>query len=85
MRRLLLDTHTFLGWLADDSRLGEKARGISADPANEVLVSAATGWEAAIQAGLGKLEVPGSLDAVVEEEGFAHLPITCGSFLTRIS
>lgn len=76
MRRLLLDTHAFLWWLADDPRLGEKARGIIADPANEIFVSAATGWEASIKVALGKLELPGSLDAVVEEEGFAHLPIT---------
>lgn len=76
MRRLLLDTHAFLWWLADDPRLGGKVRGIIADPANEVFVSAATGWEIAIKAALGKLELPGPLDAVVEEEGFTHLPIT---------
>lgn len=76
MRRLLLDTHAFLWWLVDDPRLGEKARGVIADPANEVFVSAASGWEAAIKAVLGKLELPGPLDAVVEEEGFTHLPIS---------
>lgn len=76
MRRLLLDTHAFLWWLADDPRLGEKARALIADPANEVFVSAASGWEAAIKAALGKLELPGPLDAAVEEEGFTHMPIT---------
>lgn len=27
MKRLLLDTHALLWWLADDAALGEKARG----------------------------------------------------------
>lgn len=78
MQRVLLDTHAFLWWLADDARLGPKARGVIADPENTVYVSAATGWEIAIKAGLGKLEldVPDSLDALVEDEGFVHLPIT---------
>ena len=76
MRRLLLDTHTFLWWLADDLRLGSDARVIIADNRNPVFVSAATGWEIAIKKALGKLEAPDNLDALVEEEGFEHLPIT---------
>jgi len=75
MRRLLLDTHTFLWWLADDPRLGGDARSAITDSRNPVFVSAATGWEIAIKKALGKIEVPDNLDAVVEEEGFEHLPI----------
>jgi len=43
--RLLLDTHAFLWWLGNDPRLSADARAAVADPANAVLVSAATAWE----------------------------------------
>jgi len=76
MRRLLLDTHVFLWWLANDPRLGPGARAAIRDPANTVYVSAASGWKIAIKRNLGKLKAPDDLDAVVEKEGFAHLPIT---------
>jgi len=76
MRRLLWDSHTFLWWLKNDPRLGPKARDVIGDERNTVFVSAASGWEIAIQKTLGKLEAPDSLDAIVEEEGFSHLPIT---------
>jgi len=76
MRRLLLDTHTFLWWLADDPRLASVARDIIADNRNTVYVSAVTGWEIAIKKALGKLDAPDDLDSFVEKEGFEHLPIT---------
>jgi len=76
VRRLLLDTHTLLWWLADDDRLGVRARELIADERNEAYVSAASAWEISIKRGLGKLEAPEDLDAIVEEEGFITLPIT---------
>ncbi len=76
MRRLLLDTHTLLWWLADDPRLGQRAREMIADERNEAYVSAASAWEISIKRALGKLEAPDDLDAIVEEEGFAKLPIS---------
>ena len=76
MRRLLLDTHALLWWLADDPRLGPRARELIGDERNEAYVSAASAWEISIKKALGKLEAPGDLDAIVEEEGFAKLPIT---------
>ena len=76
MLRLLLDTHAFLWWLADAPQLGGSARKAMADDRNEVFVSAATGWEIAIKRAAGKLQVPDNLDALVEESGFSHLPIT---------
>lgn len=53
--RLLLDTHTLL-WAADDpSKLTSAARAALQDPANDLLLSAATVWELAIKVGQGKL------------------------------
>lgn len=73
--RLLLDTHTLLWWLAD-RRLGQEARERIADPDTLVAVSAASVWEAAIKASLGKLRVPGSLADAVADNGFEALPIS---------
>jgi PIN domain nuclease of toxin-antitoxin system len=76
VRRLLLDTHTLLWWLADDARLGPQARSLIADAHNEVCVSAASLWEISIKKALGKLTGPDGLDNIVEQEGFSKLPIT---------
>lgn len=73
--RLLLDTHVFLWWRADDRRLGTAARAAIAE-ADVVFVSAATAWEAGVKAALGRLRYPGTIEAGVEDSGFEKLPIT---------
>jgi PIN domain nuclease of toxin-antitoxin system len=73
--RLLLDTHVFLWWRANDRRLTEAARSAVAD-AEIVFVSAATAWEAAIKAALGRLRYPDTIEAGVEASGFEKLSIT---------
>ena len=45
--RLLLDTHALLWWLADEG-MSTQARDAVADPANLVVVSAASAWEISI-------------------------------------
>ena len=72
---LLLDSHVILWWLADDPRLSRKARRLI-ERADEAYVSAATTWELALKASLGKLEMPEGFVETVEEEGFLHLPVT---------
>ena len=53
--RVLLDTHVFLWAVTDSRRLSEQARRSILD-ADAIYVSAASIWEAAIKAGLGKIE-----------------------------
>lgn len=72
---LLLDSHIVLWWLSDDERLTHKARRL-VERADEVFVSAATTWELAVKASLGKLRMPEGFLEVVEAQGFSHLPIT---------
>ena len=74
--RLLLDTHTFLWWLIDVSKLTAVTRTAIADPGNDVFVSAVTGWEIAVKKARGKLTAPDNLSAMIEEKGFRHLPLT---------
>jgi len=72
---LLLDTHVFLWWRADDPRLQQPARS-AITQADLVFVSAASAWEAAIKASLGKLDLPDTLESGVEDSGFSKLTIT---------
>ncbi|MDS4015902.1 MAG: type II toxin-antitoxin system VapC family toxin [Candidatus Accumulibacter sp.] len=78
--KILLDTHTLLWWLVDDSRLSVRVRELIADEHNDVLVSAASAWEIATKHRLGKLPLAGQLMpgyvAMIEEEGFRHLAIS---------
>lgn len=59
MMAYLLDTHIFLWWIADDPRLPPSLRDLLADPGNTLFFSAASAWEMAIKAQIGKLEVEG--------------------------
>lgn len=74
--RLLLDTHAYLWWLADDPRLREGARAAIADPDAAVHVSAASVWEIAIKIELGKLELDGDPVAEIARNGFLELAMT---------
>ncbi|MDQ4042664.1 MAG: type II toxin-antitoxin system VapC family toxin [Actinomycetota bacterium] len=60
--RVLLDTHAFLWWIGDDPRLSERAREVFSDGDNALVFSAASGWEIAIKARLGRLHVPEDLN-----------------------
>jgi PIN domain nuclease of toxin-antitoxin system len=76
----LLDTHALIWWVTGDERFSRKLRQHLAHPAQGVFVSAATAWEIATKARIGKLDAPKALlrDFVeaVELLGFLPLPIT---------
>ena len=76
--RLLLDTHTFLWWLAGDARLSPPAFAAIDDPANSVHVSVASAWEIATKQRLGRLDAPvlnGRILAAITQQGFCPLDI----------
>ena len=78
--KLLLDTHVLLWWLGDDPRLGRAAAARITDPRNLVWVSAATAWEIAIKAALGRLDLgeppEECLPREIERAGFRLLDVT---------
>ena len=76
--RLLLDTHIFLWWLADDPALSAKAREVIGNGNNMIYISAASVWEISVKKSLGKLEAPENIETIVEQERFQKLPITLG-------
>jgi PIN domain nuclease of toxin-antitoxin system len=73
---LLLDTQVLLWWLSDDDQLGSSARQAIEAPDNLCAVSAASIWEIAIKAALGKLDVPAGLEEILGREGFATLDVS---------
>jgi len=65
----------FLWWQGDSPRLPAAVKEAIAE-APGVCVSAASAWEAAIKASLGRLKLPESLGAGTEMSGFTELPVT---------
>jgi PIN domain nuclease of toxin-antitoxin system len=78
--RLLLDSHAFLWWCDGDERLSQKVRILIESETVEILVSAASIWEIATKARIGKLPkaapIAHRLPEVVREQGFLPLPVS---------
>ena len=74
--RLLIDTQIFIWSVMDSERLSPRARQIILD-ADDVFVSAASIWEIAIKAKIGKLEGnPHDFVVAITGSGFQELPIS---------
>ena len=76
--RLLLDTHVLLWALNDPARLDGATRSLLEDSANEVLFSAASIWEIAIKARLGRADFAARPEQVAREArmtGFVELRV----------
>ena len=70
--RILLDTHAFLWWITGDQRLSQRSSECISDGSNELFFSVASGWEIAIKAGLGRIDIPDPLDRFVSEHLFRN-------------
>lgn len=79
---VLLDSHSLLWHYLDDPKLGAVAKATIVDPANRILVSAASHWEIAIKLSTGKYTLHVPFPAFVQEaildNGFTILPIKPG-------
>lgn len=76
--KVLLDTHAFLWFMAGDTRLSPKARKVMSDANTELLLSAASVWEMAIKAALGRLVLPVSVSDYIARKvrnGLHIMPI----------
>lgn len=78
--KLLLDTHAFLWWVTDTPRISGPAHEAIANPENDILVSAVSGWEIVIKAALGRLQLPGPPPEFIPEQlgknDFGVLPVS---------
>ena len=73
---LLLDTHVLLWIAAGEDALGPRAKEAIAVGRRMVFVSAASAWEIAIKARLGKLDAPNDLGEMLDHYRFTPLDVT---------
>jgi PIN domain nuclease of toxin-antitoxin system len=77
--KVLLDTHAFLWWITEDRRLSARAREVMTEGGNDLLLTAASGWEIAIKASLGRITLPVPIARFLSEQlhrnGIGTLPI----------
>jgi PIN domain nuclease of toxin-antitoxin system len=76
---VLVDTHALIWWFESAPPLSKRASSILGNPANQVLISAAVGWELAIKFKAGKFHTQSlvqDLESFIKREGFAELAIT---------
>ena len=77
--KLLLDTQLLLWAAGQPQRLSARAKRMLSDSRNELLFSAASLWEIAIKAGLGRDDFrvePRVLRRALLDNGYVELPIT---------
>ncbi len=91
--KLLLDTHAFMWWDSDPTRLSPHALILCQDRQNVLLLSVVSLWEMQIKRQLGKLRLTLPLKEIVESQrqtnGLEILPVTlpcaCTGDLARSS
>lgn len=88
--KLLLDTHAFLWFIMGSANLSVNARALIEDPANERLLSAASLWEIAIKASIGKLTLSAPFADLIPEQltltgiDVVHIKVDQLSLLTTL-
>src|SRR4051794_13113821 len=63
-----MDTHTFIWWDSDPSRLSARALAVLQDPATLVLLSVVSVWEILIKSQLGKLSLRLPLEQILAQQ-----------------
>ena len=66
--RLLLDTHSFLWFIAGSTKLSARARSLIEDTSNESLLSVASLWEMAIKVSLNKLSLARPFETLIPDQ-----------------
>jgi PIN domain nuclease of toxin-antitoxin system len=84
--RLLLDTHVFIWWNSDNTRLSPKVRQLLEDENSELILSVVSAWEMQIKLQLRKLVLPAHLTTVLStqqrENGLEILPVRLAHVFT---
>lgn len=83
--KLLLDTHTFIWWDSDPTKLSPQVLALCQDRDNTVLLSVVSVWEMQIKSQLGRLTLHRSLTEIVTSQqqanGIQILPVTLAHVL----
>jgi len=70
--KILLDTHTFLWFIAGDPQLDAYVRQLIEEANNERYLSVASVWEITIKSSLGRLTVPTPPTTLIREHVWAN-------------
>lgn len=65
--KFIIDTHTFLWFVAGSLELSETARELIKNDNNDIFISIASLWEISIKTAIGKLQILGSYDTVIND------------------
>ena len=65
--KFLIDTHTFLWFVSGAENLSKKANEQIANNDNQIFISIASLWEMAIKNSLGKLDINGGYETVIND------------------
>ncbi len=66
--KLLLDTHAFIWWDENPSKLGTASQLACSDPNNDLMLSTASVWEIQLKRMVGKLTLAKPLGQLLEEQ-----------------
>lgn len=66
--KLLLDTHTFIWWNSNSSKLSKRALELCSNRNNNLFLSLVSIWEITIKSQLGKLSLNESLTEIIEKQ-----------------
>jgi PIN domain nuclease of toxin-antitoxin system len=70
--KILLDTHTFLWFIAGDPQLDAYARQLIEESNNERYLSVASVWEITVKSSLGRLIIPTPPTTLIREHVWAN-------------
>jgi PIN domain nuclease of toxin-antitoxin system len=83
--KLLFDTHAFIWWDSEPSRLSRRVLALCEDRTNTLLLSVASVWEMQIKLQLRKIELAAPLEELVQRQqevnGVEVLPVTLNHVL----
>ena len=65
--KFLIDTHIFIWFIQNSPLLSQSARDLIEDANSEVLISIASIWEISIKFALGKLQIKGTFESVIDD------------------
>lgn len=65
--RYLIDTHVFLWFVSNTEELSQIARTLIEDSQNEIFISIASLWEISIKTAIGKLNINGNYESVIDD------------------
>lgn len=63
----LIDTHVFLWFVENSPKLSNTTRNLIENKQNQILMSIASIWEISIKTSIGKLQIKGTYESVIDD------------------